>query len=451
MIKTDLIIIGAGPGGYETAILAAKHGLQVILIEASHTGGTCLNEGCIPTKCLHKNAEFLLELQSAKELGVAIPSFTLDFNQIMQRKNKVISQLSGGIKTLLNVPEISLIKGKAFFVDAHTVGVENSTERYSANQIIIATGSVTKMLPIEGINLPGVLTSTEILNLDYVPQSLCVIGGGVIGLEFASIFSAFGCEVTVLEFCKEILPNLDSDIAKRLRLALKQKGVNIITQAAVKSLEKSDDGQLLINYENKGKSLQCRAQHVLCAVGRIANLQSLNLDDIKIAYNAKGIIVDEHLQTTVPGIYAIGDINGICQLAHAAVAQGCVVLDHILDLKTNVNLQIVPSVVFTVPEMASVGFSEDYCKQNDISYVVYKGFYRANGKALAMNSTEGMVKIIAECDTKKILGCHMFGAHASDIIQEIVTLMHFSGTINDLRSIIHSHPTLCETIADAVK
>lgn len=450
MICADVIIIGAGPGGYETAIAAAKKGLQVILIESQKTGGTCLNEGCIPTKCLHKNAEFLLELSDADKLGVAVPALHPDIHQIMARKNEIVSKLSDGVKTLINIPGINFVRGKAYFIDKHIVGIEDTNEQYTANNIIIATGSVIKIPPIDGITLPGVLTSTSILNVDYIPQSLCVIGGGVIGLEFASIFNALGCHVTVIEFCKEILPNLDSEIAKRLRMTLKQKGINIITQAAVRSLSQMDE-ELTVSYEYKGKILQCNVQNVLCAIGRKANVKALNLSDIGIEYNEKGIVVDEHLQTNIEGIFAIGDVNGKCQLAHAAVAQGTVVLDYILRQETTVRLDLIPSVVFTIPEVASIGMSEDECRKNALSYNVHKSFYRTNGKALAMNATDGIVKIISDQATGKVLGCHMYGAHASDIIQEIVTLMYFSGTINDLRSIIHSHPTLCETILDAAK
>lgn len=450
MIHADLIIIGAGPGGYETAISAAKKGLQVILIEAQKTGGTCLNEGCIPTKCLHKNAEFLLELGYADKLGVTVSASHPDIHQVMNRKNEIVSTLSQGVKTLINIPGLNLVRGKAYFVDKHVVGIENTTEQYTAENIIIATGSITRILQIKGIDLPGVLTSTSILNIDYIPQSLCVIGGGVIGLEFASNFSALGSHVTVIEFCKEILPNLDSEIAKRLRMTLKQRGINVITQAGVTSLSQ-EEGGLSVSYECKGKTLQCLAQNVLCAIGRQANVKALNLSDIGIEYNEKGITVDEHLQTNVKGVFAIGDINGKCQLAHAAVAQGTVVLDYLLNQKTTVRLDLMPSVVFTIPEVASIGMSEDLCKKNNLSYNIHKSFYRANGKALAMNATDGIVKIISDSATGKILGCHMYGAHASDIIQEIVSLMYFSGTINDLRSIIHSHPTLSETILEAVK
>lgn len=368
----------------------------------------------------------------------------------MKRKNEVVARLQEGVRALLQTPGIHMVEGKAYFVEPHTIGIEGSDEQYAAPHIIIATGSVTKMLPVPGMELPGVLTSTSILNLTQLPHSLCVIGGGVIGLEFASIFNAFGCKVTVVEYCKEILPNLDSALAKRLRLVLKQKGIDIITQAEVKSVEQLPDGNLAVNYLNKGRTLQCIAQNVLCAVGRAANTGSLNLADAGIHFTPRGITVDEHMQTHAKGIYAIGDVNGLCQLAHAATAQGKVALNHILGNESaGINLQIMPSVVFTLPEMASVGLSEDACKQQQIAYTAHKSFYRANGKALAMNEPEGMVKLITSADDGKILGCHLFGAHASDLIQEIVCLMHFGGTLTDLKQIIHAHPTLCELIADA--
>ncbi len=451
MNTCDLIIIGAGPGGYETAVKAAGAGLNTILIESDKVGGTCLNSGCIPTKCFCKNAETISQLKEAEGLGIQGLSFSgIDMGKIVERKNVVVDTLVSGIKSLMKAPNLTLIEGKASFVDSKTVRVErkdNSSEEFTAPNIIIATGSITKTLPIPGNDLPKVLTSTEILNLTEIPKRLTIIGGGVIGMEFASIFNSFGSEVTVIEFCKEILPNFDTDIAKRLRASLKSKGINIITSAAVCSIE--DKGNhYAVGYNFKDTTNTVEADIVLMAVGRGANLQSLNLSDIGIETNKRGIVTDNDFRTNISGTYAIGDINGKCQLAHAASFQGQHALNVILGKSDNINLDIIPAAVFTSPEAAMVGLTSEQCKANGISVKAHKSFFRANGKALAMNETDGMVKILTD-DNDYIVGCHLFGPHAADLVQEIAALMNKRATLADLRDIIHAHPTLSEVILGA--
>src|SRR5574344_579672 len=442
----DLIIIGAGPGGYETAVLAAQKGLKTIIIEDRKPGGTCLNEGCIPTKALCRNAEVYSLIKEGATYGCPA-EYKLDWNTVMQRKNDVVNTLVGGVEFLLKNKLITYVQGKAILVDAQTVKVGEET--YSAKNVIIATGSVTKYLPCEGLHLPGVLTSTEILDIDHLPKRLCVIGGGVIGLEFASIFNSFGCEVTVLEFFKEVLPNFDSDISKRLKASLKAKGINIVNQAAVTGVTEAY-GKLSVHYDLKGSPAEEAADTVLLAVGRTPNLDSLNLADAGIEFTPKGIITDENLQTNIPGIYAIGDINGKCLLAHAASFQGRRVINHILGKTDKIRLDIVPAAVFTVPEASMVGLTEEQCKAQGLSYKAKKAMFRANGKALSMNETDGMSKIIA-AEGGKILGCHMFGPHSADLIQEITTLMNLNATVDDLQNMIHAHPTLGEVVQEAAR
>ncbi|MEG2156906.1 MAG: dihydrolipoyl dehydrogenase [Bacteroidaceae bacterium] len=456
MKATDLIIIGAGPGGYETAILAAKAGLQTVIIEADKAGGTCLNAGCIPTKCFCRNAEILQNLKDAETFGITA-NYCFDFQKAVERKNQVVANLNNGIESLLKHPLITRVNGKASFVNTTTVCVEKATNRngepieteYTAKNIIIATGSVTKFLPIEGAHLPKVLTSTEMLNLDRIPLRLCIIGGGVIGLEFASIFNAFGSEVTVVEFCKEILPNFDSDIAKRLKPTLKSKGINIINQAAVSNI-REEGKNYVVSYDTKGKTMDIETDLVLMAVGRGANLASLNLAEIGIATERKGISVDDNMLTNISGIYAIGDINGRCQLAHAAYFQGRRALNHLLGKTDNIRFDIMPAAVFTNPEAATVGLTEDYCKANGMICKTHKAFFRSNGKALSMNEPEGMVKIITD-EAGKLLGCHLFGAHAADLIQEITALLCKNSTLDELYNIIHAHPTLGEVVMNAAE
>ena len=463
-----LIIIGAGPGGYETALLAAKRGVEVVLIESGHVGGTCLNEGCIPTKAFCKNAEVLDGLREAETFGVTGLSYGFDFKAVTARKNAVVEQLRGGVEGLLGHKLITLVRGNASFKDAHTVVVTSSpvmsseveTSEYSADYIIIATGSVSASLPIPGADLPGILTSREILDLEEVPQRLCVIGGGVIGLEFASVFRSFGSEVTVLEYFKEILPRFDSDLSKRLKQSLGKRGIEINTQAQVTAIEEVD-GVYKVSFTRKGKEEVIEADKVLMAVGRKANVGSLNLADVGIEFTPRGIVVDEKtMQTNIPHIYAVGDINGKMMLAHAATFQGIVALDHIMDVENGIDLSVMPAAVFTSPEAASVGMTEEDCKDAGIPIRALKSFFRANGKAVTMGETDGFCKVIVAAEPKegaespygpgRILGCHLFGPHASDIVQEACALISRKATLNEFEDIIHTHPTLTEVLQSAV-
>ena len=460
-----IIIIGAGPGGYETALLAAKRGVEVVLVEAGHVGGTCLNEGCIPTKSFCRNAEVLDELREAEAFGVTGLSYGFDFKAVAARKNAVVEQLRGGVEGLLGHKLITLVHGKASFKDQHTVSVipsdssvisseaegrvEKSLE-YSADYIIIATGSVSASLPISGADLPGILTSREILDLEEVPSRLCVIGGGVIGLEFASVFRSFGSEVTVLEYFKDILPRFDSDLSKRLKQSLGKRGIEINTQAQVTGITIDDSSVYKVSYTRKGKEETVEADRVLMAVGRKANVDSLNLADAGIEFTPRGIVVDDRtMQTNVPHIYAIGDINGKMMLAHAATFQGIVALDHIMGIENNIDLSVMPAAVFTTPEAASVGMTEDECKEAGRSVKCLKSFFRANGKAVTMAQTDGFCKLVVDAETGEILGCHLFGPHASDIVQEACALISRKATIEQFKDIIHTHPTLTEVLQSA--
>ena len=464
-----IIIIGAGPGGYETALLAAKRGVEVVLIESGHVGGTCLNEGCIPTKTFCKNAEVLDSLREGETFGLTDLTYGFDFSKVIDRKNAVVEQLRGGVEGLLNNKLITLVRGKASFKDAHTVTVtpgatpvtiEKSVE-YSADHIIIATGSVSSSLPIPGADLPGILTSREILDIEKVPSSLCVIGGGVIGLEFASIFRSFGCEVTVLEYCKDILQRFDTDLAKRLKQSLSKRGISVETQAQVTSITECDADAYTVSYTRKGKEETVTAEKVLMAVGRRANVASLNLDDIGLEYTQRGIVTDERtMQTNIPHIYAVGDINGRMMLAHAATFQGIVALDHIMGVENQIDLSVMPAAVFTSPEAASVGLTEDECKERGIPVKCLKSFFRANGKAVTMGETDGFCKVVVAAEPKegaqspyqpgRVLGCHLYGPHSSDIVQEACAMISRKATLEEFQSVIHTHPTLTEVLQSAI-
>lgn len=441
MEKSDLIIIGAGPGGYETAVEGAALGKKVTLIERDQPGGTCLNRGCIPTKTLCRSAEVAMTLANAGEFGFTDVSASLDFAKVMERKDKVVEELREGVRTLLK--DVNVVYGDAKFRSASEVEINGVT--YTAPQIIIATGSVPALLPIPGKELA--LTSDEILSIDSLPKSLCVIGGGVIGMEFASIFAAFGTEVTVLEYCKEILPPFDAEIAKRLRMSLKRRGINIITAAEVTSITEGP----VVNYLVKGKEKSVSAEMVLMAVGRRPNLPE-GITEAGAKLNRNAIAVNDDMTVVFEDgkapadvkVYAIGDVNGRCMLAHAATRQGMVALG--LADPTDV----VPSAVFTVPECAMVGLTEERCIQDVRNVRIGKATFRANGKALAMGEPDGLVKMIVDADTDAILGCHICGAHAADLIQEVANAIHSGDIVNAISSTVHAHPTLSEVVLAAV-
>ena len=451
MTRTDLIIIGSGPGGYRAAEYAAKNGLQVVVAEKLHAGGTCLNCGCIPTKTFCHDAELIDELKDAEGLGLEGVSYRFNFAKAMERKQAVVATLRAGVETLMALPGITFVRGEAKLTGTavpaegggtlHTVEIGGAP--YAARNVIIATGSSPKMPPVKGIGSPAVLDSTGLLDIDRVPARLCIVGAGVIGMEFAGIFSSFGSEVTVVEFLKECLPPVDSDIAKRMRKSMERKGVKFFFQSAVKEI----DGGTVI-FDRKGKEERVEADCILIATGRQPNTGGIGLEAAGVAFDRKGIRVDDHMQTSVPGIYAIGDVNGRLMLAHAATAQGFRAVNHILGRADGIRLDVIPSAVFTNPEVGSVGLTEDQCKEGGIAHTVRKAYYRSNGKALAMNATDGMLKLLAG-DDGRIIGCHLYGAHAADIAQEAAALMSLGATVAQLGEIVHTHPTLGELLQDA--
>ena len=427
-MKTDLLIIGSGPGGYRAAGYAARNGLSVVVAERDQAGGTCLNAGCIPTKCLAHDAS-------------AAPS---DFASAMERKALVTQQLRTGVEQLLSAPGITLVRGQAAFTDEHTVTIGDTT--VEADNIIIATGSESRMPPITGIDHPRVITSTEALQLQSLPETMVIVGAGVIGMEFASILARFGSKVTVIEYLKECLPMFDKDIAKRLRKAIEKQGVTFFMDSAVSEIT---DEEVIFKSNKTGAEtrLPCAGAPVLIATGRKPSVEGLNLEAAVVDYDAKGIKTDDCLRTSQPHIYAIGDVTGKQMLAHAATAMGFRAVNTILGKSDKIRLDIMPSAVFTYPEAATVGLSEDACKQLGKPCKCLKGYSRANGKALAIAEPEGMVKITADTDGT-ILGCTAYGAHSADMVQEIAALMNCNATTDDLASIIHIHPTLSEILQD---
>jgi dihydrolipoamide dehydrogenase len=429
----DLIIIGAGPGGYRAAEYAAKHGLKVTIFEGDNVGGTCLNVGCIPTKTYVHSASFA---------------------EARERMAQVVPQLRSGVEGILSHPNITLVREKASFVNHGDCPCDSSeakikgtvpvilagNETYSAPHIIIATGSETKLIPVEGLDDPRVVDSTGLLNLDTLPKRLCIIGAGVIGMEFASVFNRFGSEVTVIEYLKECIPALDSDVAKRLRKLLEKRGITFHMKTAVQSLKDID------------------ADVILMATGRKPRTEGLNLEALGITLARNGAIpVDDNFRVaTVPagypaGLYAIGDVNGRQMLAHAAEMQAVRAVNHILGQQDGIRFDIMPAAIFTEPEAACVGPTEDQLKEQGVAYECRKSFWRANGKALAMGETEGMLKLFVATDDEHLLGCHAYGAHSADIVQEVAALMCRETTVTQLRDMIHIHPTLGEILKAATE
>jgi dihydrolipoamide dehydrogenase len=406
MTTTDLIIIGAGPGGYRAAEYAAKQGLKVVIFEDSEVGGTCLNVGCIPTKTYVHSASFA---------------------EARQRMGEVVPQLRSGVEAILSHTNITLVREKGTFVDAHTIG------DFTAKNIIIATGSETKWLPIEGAQTdPRVVDSTGLLHQETLPRRLAIIGAGVIGMEFASVFHRFGSEVTVIEYLKECLPALDSDIAKRLRKYLEKRGITFKMKTAVENLA------------------DIESDVILMATGRKPRVQP-DFANAGFEYDGRqGITVDANFETTVKGIYAIGDVNGRQMLAHAAEMQAVHAVNQILGKTDAIDFNIMPAAIFTEPEAACVGPTEDQLKANGTPYVCKKSFWRANGKALTMGKTEGMLKLFCGAGGV-ILGCHAYGTHSADIVQEVSVLMCKHTTISELADMIHIHPTLSEILRSAAE
>lgn len=436
----DIIIIGGGPGGYKTATYAASKGLTVLVVEKAELGGTCLNCGCIPTKTYARNAEIIQTLKEADIYGLDELSFSFNFKTAYERKNNVIDALRNGISILLSAPGITVVKGEAVLKSASSVSVNG--EEYSAKNIIIATGSESKTLPIADLDADMICDSTWLLSTDTLPKRICIVGAGVIGMEFASILNSFGCEVSVVEFLKECLPALDGDIAKRLRKCLEKRGVAFYMQSGLKSAAKGK-----VVFEKKGKETELETEKVLLAVGRKPNVEGLGLDEVGIAYDKKGITVTDMMQTSVPGVYAIGDVNGRQMLAHAAEMQGKRAVNSILGLQDDIRFDIMPAAIFTNPEAACVGKTEELLKAEGMEYICQKHYYRANGKALAMNETEGMLKLLAD-KNGLIIGCHVYGAHAADLVQEVSVLMCRNTTLQQLHDMTHIHPTLSEIIVE---
>jgi dihydrolipoamide dehydrogenase len=446
----DLVIIGGGPGGYVAAIRAAQLGAKVALVEKDRVGGTCLNRGCIPTKALVRSVEVLQLVDQAPAFGVIVEEPAFDFARIMARKDEVVARLVGGVEGLLEAHKVEVVPGTATIPQPGLVLVKtaNGDRRLATENVVIATGSVPASPPIAGLDAPGVLTSAEVLELEEVPDSLAVIGGGVIGLEFAAIFHALGTRVTVLEMLSTLLPTVDGELARRYRSYLQQEGVEVHLRARVEDIRPKGDG-LAVRVADSGEEVE--AEKVLLATGRVPYTEGLGLEELGVQRERGAIVVDERLATNVPGIYAIGDVTGGIMLAHLASRQGEVAVENILGHPVAMHYRAVPNCVFTLPEIAGVGLTEGEAKSEGFDYEIARFPFSASGRALTIGETTGLVKLICERESGKVLGMHIMGPQASDLIAEGTLAIQMGATARDIAETIHAHPTLPEAIMEAAK
>ena len=449
MKQYDLIIIGAGPGGYPGALAAASYGLKTAVVEERELGGTCLNRGCIPTKTLLHTTEMLRELKEETAAGVLAGEMTCDAAALFARKEEVTGKLRDGVADLLKRAKVDVLTGHGKILGPGLVEVtsEEGLRVYEAEHILIATGSVPAKIPVPGSDLPGVVTSDDLLS-GVVPKSLTIVGGGVIGVELASVYHELGCEVTILEMLPKILPNMDKEISQNLTQILKRRGIGVNTGAALKEITQTEEG-LTCRYEQKGKELSVTSEKVLIATGRRANLAGLFAEDLGVEVN-RGVVVNEHFETSVPGIYAIGDaVAGNIQLAHVATAQAKAVVAYLAGQTPQVRLDLVPSCIYTSPEIACVGMTEEEAKEAGLAAKSKKALLHGNAKTIITRQDRSFIKVVYEEESHRVLGAQLMMGRASDLINEYTEAVANGLTMEQMASLIRPHPTFCEAADDA--
>ncbi len=439
-----VVVIGGGPGGYPAAIRVAQLGGKVTIIEKDQFGGTCLNRGCIPTKSLLQSAGVYHTAKESKVFGINIKGASVDFPAVMSRKNTIVKQLVGGLGGILKSHGMKIINGTGEIVDATTVKVKETGEIIKADKIIIATGSVPSKVPIPGVDLPGVINSDGALNLDKLPDSILIIGGGVIGMEFAQVMKRVDVDVTVVEMLPQILPYEDAEIAKGFAGMVQKEGIEIHTSTSVSKIE-DKKGKKLVTFGDKQKEVDL----VLVAVGRSPYTEGLGLDKVGVAMDKGFIKVNEYLETSVPGIYAIGDVIGNYMLAHMATAEGETAAMNVLGGRHKMSYRSVPRAVYTSPEVASVGMTEKEAKEKCGDVQIGRFPFVGCGKALVINETGGLVKIIADKKYGEVLGVAILGPHATDLINEAALAIQMEATFEEIAHTIHAHPTIAESIMEA--
>ena len=446
----DIAVIGAGPGGYVAAIKAAQLGGKVCVIEKGELGGTCLNRGCIPTKTLYSSAKLAAMIKKSDEFGIEVKDANIDFAKVMSQKNEVVKKLVGGVGTLFKGNKIKSIKGNGKITSQGKIEIieeDGNTEVVEPRNIIVATGSEPANIPVFKIDEKQVLTSTGALELTELPKSLLVVGGGVIGCEFASIFNSFGCEVTIAELLPTILSTEDVQVIRQMQLFLKRKGIKIVTKANITKVSKSEDG-VTAELES-GEKLP--AEKMLVSIGRKLNLEGIGLEDIGIRIEDGKISVNERLQTNIKNIYAVGDIANRFQLAHVASSEGIVAAQNCMGVSAEMDYGTIPSCIFSLPEVARVGLTEEQAKKEGYEVKTGRFPFMANGKALGMRESDGFVKIVSDIETNDILGVHILGANASELIHEASLAIKLGASVKDLAHAIHAHPTLSEAVMEAAE
>jgi dihydrolipoamide dehydrogenase len=452
MSEREIVIIGGGPGGYVAAIRAAQLGAKVTLIEKDELGGTCTNWGCIPTKALLRGVELLESLEGVKDFGIQVGQVAVDFSKLMARKDRAVKTLVSGVGGLMKSNGIEVIKGKARLISPQKIEVVDEKQQkvtYQARKIIIATGSVSADLPIPGAKLAGVIDSDGALQLTHIPESMVIIGGGPIGLEFGTIFAALGTKVTILEMLPQILPSEDPEVASALDKSLKRFKILTLPGCRVKEITTGSEGKgKVVALTGEGEKA-FEAQYVLVAVGRKPNIEGLGLQEVGVRFSKKGIEVNEKMETSIPGVYAIGDVTGQWLLAHFASAQGEVAAENAMGHEVLMDSRVVPRCVYTLPEVAAVGLTEKQAQEAGYELKVGRFPFAGNGKATVIGERNGFVKMVAETKYDEILGVHIFGPHATDLIGEAVLAMRLEGTAEDIAQTIHPHPTLTEAMKEA--
>jgi len=455
MSTYDVIVIGSGPGGYVSAIRAAQLGMKTALIEKYSTmGGTCLNVGCIPSKSLLDSSHhYENALHNFEDHGISVEGkIKLDLDKMMSRKSSVVEQTTKGLEYLMNKNDVTVFHGFGSFKDESTIEIntDGNTQTIKGNNIIIATGSKPTKLPFADFDGERIISSTEALKLSEVPKHLIVVGGGVIGLELGQVYSRLGAKVTVLEFQDRIIPNMDSSLSKELTKVFKKSGVKVNTSHKVSSIERKGDSVFIVAENKNGESETFEGDYCLISIGRSAYTKGLNLEAIGVATDKYGRVeVDNNLKTSVDNIFAIGDVVKGAMLAHKAEEEGVYVAEYIKGQKPHINYNLIPGVVYTWPEVASVGQTEDDLKNSNKNYKVGQFPMRALGRSRASSDLDGFVKILADAESDEILGIHMIGARCADLISEAVVAMEYRASAEDIARISHAHPTFSEAIKEA--
>ena len=455
MSKYDVAIIGSGPGGYVAAIRCAQLGLKTAIIEKYSTlGGTCLNVGCIPSKALLDSSHHYYDASKHFTThGIEVKGLNVNFKQMIARKNEVVSQTSGGINYLMDKNKIDTFQGVGSFSDATHINIvkaDGTTEQIESAKIIIATGSKPSTLPFIKVDKKRIITSTEALSLTEIPKHLIVIGGGVIGLELGSVYSRLGSDVSVIEYMPTITPGMDAMLSKELQKSLKKQGIKFFTGHKVTSVENKGKEVVVIADDKKGNPVEFKGDYTLISVGRKPYTEGLGLENVGIKVSERGQIeTNNHLQTNVSNIYAIGDVVKGEMLAHKAEEEGTMVAEIIAGQKPHIDYNLIPGVVYTWPEVAAVGKTEEQLKEAGVNYKSGTFAMRALGRARASMDTDGQIKVLADADTDEILGVHMIGARAADMIAEAVIAMEFRASSEDIARSSHAHPTFTEAFKEA--